>query len=50
MIVSGLAIGIDTLAHESALTTGLKTMAFPGSGLAEGFLYPDRNRKLAEKL
>lgn len=40
VIVSGLALGIDGIAHESALATGLKTIAFPGSGLDRNVLYP----------
>lgn len=50
VIVSGLALGIDTIAHESALRAGLITMAIPGSGLAHKVLYPATNRSLAEKI
>jgi DNA protecting protein DprA len=50
VIVSGLAIGIDSLAHEAALEAGLKTVAFPGSGLLPEVLYPSSRRKLAEKI
>ena len=39
-IVSGLALGIDGIAHESALASGLPTIAVPGSGLDEHVLYP----------
>jgi DNA processing protein len=46
-IVSGLAMGIDTIAHEAALAAGLQTIAFPGSGLSYEVLYPQRNRHLA---
>ena len=49
-IVSGLAIGIDTLAHQAALEAGLKTIAVPGSGLGEAVLYPRINLKLARKI
>lgn len=49
-IVSGLALGIDTLAHKKALDNNLKTIAFPGSGLNEKNLYPSANKKLAEKI
>jgi len=50
VIVSGLAIGIDSIAHEAALDTGIKTVAFPGSGLARGVLYPHSKRKLADRI
>jgi DNA processing protein len=50
VIVSGLAIGIDSLAHESALKAGLKTIAFPGSGLLQDVLYPYSRRNLALKI
>src|SRR3989338_11476241 len=32
-IISGLALGIDALAHEAALRNNLYTLAIPGSGL-----------------
>ncbi len=50
VIVSGLAIGIDSIAHETALDAGLKTVAVPGSGLNEEVLYPASNRNLAKKI
>lgn len=50
VIVSGLALGIDAIAHETALRTGLKTVAIPGSGLREEVLYPAANRNLAKKI
>lgn len=46
-IVSGLARGMDTIAHETALRAGLHTIAVPGSGLADQVLYPRRNQPLA---
>jgi len=49
-IVSGLALGIDSIAHKSALEAGLTTLAFPGSGLNPNVLYPASNRLLAEKI
>ena len=49
-IVSGLALGIDTIAHESALSAELLTVAFPGSGLDPHVIYPARNRHLAERI
>lgn len=49
-IVSGLAIGIDGLAHEAALRHGLYTLAVPGSGLDESVLYPASHKNLARTI
>ena len=49
-IVSGLALGIDTIAHEAALSAGIKTVAIPGSGLSESVLYPKTNISLAKRI
>lgn len=49
-IVSGLALGIDGLAHEAALAAGLYTLAVPGSGLDASVIYPARHRPLARKI
>ncbi len=48
VIVSGLARGIDSIAHKSAIKAGLKTIAFPGSGLSEKVLSPSTSLSLAK--
>jgi len=45
-----MAIGIDSAAHEAALESGLKTMAFPGSGLNSEVLYPRSKKDLAKRI
>ncbi len=50
VIVSGLALGIDSIAHNTALDTGLTTISFPGSGLDNNALYPQTNIRLAQKI
>jgi DNA processing protein len=50
VIVSGLALGIDAIAHEAALEAGLITIAIPGSGLGEKALHPSANRNLAKRI
>jgi DNA processing protein len=49
-IVSGLALGIDAIAHEAAMNAGLPTIAVPGSGLDPRVLYPRSNVNLAERI
>jgi DNA processing protein len=49
-IVSGFAMGIDTVAHKSALKAGLKTIVFPGSGLSESAIYPKTNLSLIKEV
>lgn len=50
VILSGLALGIDSLAHKHALKNNLKTIAIPGSGLDRKVLYPRVNSSLAEDI
>ncbi|HLP86558.1 MAG TPA: DNA-processing protein DprA [Candidatus Paceibacterota bacterium] len=50
VIVSGLALGIDSIAHQAALDSGLITMSFPGSGLDNSVLHPRTNIRLAQKI
>lgn len=49
-IVSGLALGMDAIAHKAALKAGLDCLAVPGSGLNDDVLYPATNRPLAKRI
>lgn len=50
IIVSGLALGIDGIAHRAALDADLPTIAVPGSGLHKDTLYPRSHYYLAEEI
>lgn len=50
VIVSGLALGIDSVAHKTAISSGLITIAMPGSGIDKKVLYPKNNIDLADKI
>jgi len=48
MITSGLARGIDTVAHSSSLKAGGRTIAVIGSSI--DMIYPSENKKLAGRI
>ncbi len=50
VIVSGLALGIDGVAHEAALDVCGVTVAVLGSGVDEHTIYPTSHRRLAERI
>lgn len=47
-IVSGLARGVDTVAHQAAIDSGGKTIAVLGGGLFQ--IFPSENYNLAKKI
>ncbi len=49
-IVSGLALGIDSLAHQTALDNNLYTLAIPGGGLDDSVIYPATHKRLAQNI
>lgn len=49
-IISGLALGIDTIAHKTALQARLPTIGIPGSGLDRSVLHPHSNTRLADEI
>jgi len=47
-VVSGLARGVDAVAHQTAIQAGGRTLAVLGSGVDR--IYPPENRRLAEQI
>jgi len=50
VIVSGMAIGIDSEAHKAALAAAGETVAVVGSGIDESVVYPRCNKILAREI
>lgn len=49
-IVSGLAMGIDAVAHQTALDNDLPTIAVLGTGIDDKSIYPNTNLALAKNI
>ncbi len=50
IIASGMALGVDTIAHKSALAAGTPTLAILGNGLSEKVTYPRENIALSREI
>lgn len=50
IIVSGMAEGIDTFAHKSALQNNTPTIAVLGTGLDKKSIYPQSNLKMVDEI
>lgn len=48
LVVSGLAYGVDTVAHRTSVKTGLPTVGVLGNGFQQ--IYPAANKKLAAEM
>ncbi|HLC49669.1 MAG TPA: DNA-processing protein DprA [Candidatus Andersenbacteria bacterium] len=49
-IVSGMAYGIDSMAHRACIELGAPTIAVLGSGVDDASLYPRGNKTLAQEI
>jgi DNA processing protein len=49
-IISGLALGIDTISHTTALENNGYTVAILGTGLEKSAIYPRENKQLADDI
>lgn len=49
-IISGLALGIDGVAHEAALAAQGRTIAVVGAGVDRDSIYPPHHRGLADRI
>jgi DNA processing protein len=47
-VISGLARGVDSIAHQATLNAGGRTIAVMGTGVEQ--IYPPENRRLAEQM
>lgn len=50
IIVSGMAYGIDSIAHRTCIEIGAPTIAVLGSGVDNESLYPKGNHRLAQEI
>ncbi len=50
VVVSGLAVGLDTICHQAALENNLATIAVLGSGLDQASFYPQSNWRLSQDI
>ena len=50
VVVSGMALGVDNLAHRECLKLKNRTIAVLGSGVNQNSVYPSANKKTAEAI
>jgi DNA processing protein len=48
LVVSGLAYGVDTVAHQTAIDNGIPTLGITAHG--HDIIYPDQNRRMAQQM